>query len=292
MEQSDVVYNLMRMIERVYRCRVCIVDGAGNFLFSQNFPEIDTVHLSPNCHAYKRNNNLFCQRFANVTVREFGMNKKIFCKICPAGFMEIVITVNIPGYKTFNVFAGIFKPFEEKDLPPESLIFKKKNKLPLQEPLTELTTEEFNELFSLMALLGQALTDLFQQQLYESKQYPLVPQVMIRDFINGKFRADISLNDLAKHLGWTPSHTTVRVREYFGKTFTELLNRRRIENAKWLLSNEFPASMAKIAIVSGFRTPSYFFRMFRKYVGMTPIEYRAILEKENKVGQLAPPEDF
>ena len=292
MEQVDVVYNLMRAIERVYRCKICIVDGSGNFLFSRNFPDIDTLHLSPHCNACRRFNELLCMKFEISKVKEFGMNKKVFCKICPAGFMEIVITVNVPGYKTFNVFAGVFAAFDEKDLPPDSLITKKTVSISINEELPRLTKHEFNELFALMSLLEQSLSDLFYKELYESKQYPLVPEIMIRDYINSHFRENISLSDLAQHLGWTPSHTTVRVREYYGKTFTELLNKRRIENAKWLLSNEYPVSMTRIAHVSGFRTASYFFRLFRKYEGMTPVEYRKMLEKENKLGQFAQPENI
>ncbi|MBR2427744.1 MAG: helix-turn-helix transcriptional regulator [Lentisphaeria bacterium] len=293
MEQVDVVYNLIRTIERVYRCRVCIVDGAGNFLFSRNFPDVDTTHLAPACNTFRHQHRSVCRSFDEHSVTQHYFNvKNVFFKICHAGFMEAVTTVVIPGYKMFHVYAGIFKPFAEKDMPPDSLIVKKRLQFAQPDELTVLTPEEFRELPTMMTLLGQELTSLFQKQLYESTQYPLAPQAVIRDFINSQFRRNISLADLARHLGWTPSHTTVRVRGYFGKTFTELLNIRRVENAKWLLSNEYPVPMAGIGKVSGFSTPSYFFRVFRKITGMTPVEYRKMLVENNKLGQMSPPENI
>lgn len=293
MDQVNEIYRLMRMIERVYRCRVCIVDGVGNFLFSMNFPEIDTTHLSPNCNSFRHqgHNQSLCRMCDEFTASQhYSQVKKSFYKICPAGFMEVVGTVAIPGYKMFHVYAGIFKP--RKDMPPDSLIVKNRLAFKGPEKLHELTDEEFEELPVMMSLLTKEITELFQKQLFENKQYPLTPQVMIRSFINRQFRQNISLSDLAKYLGWTPSHTTVRVREYFGKTFTELLNIRRIENAKWLLSNEFPAPLTGIAAVSGFRSPSYFHKVFYKVTGMRPLEYRKYLQETGKVGQEMPPADI
>ena len=64
------------------------------------------------------------------------------------------------------------------------------------------------------------------------------------------------------------------VRKMYGKTFTQLLTERRLENAKWLLRNKALFTISKIAMVSGFRSTPYFHRVFLRAEGVTPSEFR------------------
>jgi YesN/AraC family two-component response regulator len=56
-------------------------------------------------------------------------------------------------------------------------------------------------------------------------------------------------------------------------SFTDFLNKKRIDEASLMLMNPV-ASIAEVATACGFPTVTYFNRIFRKYKGMTPTEYR------------------
>ena len=55
--------------------------------------------------------------------------------------------------------------------------------------------------------------------------------------------------------------------------FTEYLTGIRIETAKRLLS-ERELSIKQVCVDSGYANPNYFSRIFKKYEGKTPSEYR------------------
>ena len=53
----------------------------------------------------------------------------------------------------------------------------------------------------------------------------------------------------------------------------EYLTRRRLQEAKRLLT-ETDIPVAEIGMQTGFSDPGYFSTVFRKYEGVSPIEYR------------------
>jgi AraC-like DNA-binding protein len=61
-------------------------------------------------------------------------------------------------------------------------------------------------------------------------------------------------------------------------TFTEYLSRVRIEKAKSLLGNA-SARITEAASEAGFESIPHFNRVFRKYAGVCPTQYRASLRK-------------
>ena len=92
-------------------------------------------------------------------------------------------------------------------------------------------------------------------------------------FLIDHFAEDINLSDVASSISMTPSAFCKMIKRHTGKTFSQTLNEIRIGHACRLLL-EGDNSMAEVAYMSGFSSPSYFNRMFRNITHSTPLQYR------------------
>ena len=92
-------------------------------------------------------------------------------------------------------------------------------------------------------------------------------------FISEHFAEPLSLEDVAAHVDLSPSYFSTVFKEHTQTSFKEYLNYIRIEESKRLLSNT-DYSIIDIAIAVGFEDQSYFSKVFKKYTGMTPKQYR------------------
>ena len=70
-----------------------------------------------------------------------------------------------------------------------------------------------------------------------------------------------------------PAYFSTLFRQSCGSTFKEYLNIVRIEESKRLLANT-DYSIIDIAVAVGFDNQSYFSKVFKKYTGLTPKQYR------------------
>ena len=82
-----------------------------------------------------------------------------------------------------------------------------------------------------------------------------------------------SRTDLARELELPETIVSRIINHHFGKSFPQLLNERRVEDAKQLL-RETDASIKLIAEEVGFNSTASFNRVFRSLAGMPPSAYR------------------
>ncbi len=82
-----------------------------------------------------------------------------------------------------------------------------------------------------------------------------------------------SRSDMARELGVSEAAISRVISVYFGKSFPQLLNERRIEDAKRLLL-ETKASIRVVAQEVGFNSLPSFNRVFKDLSGTSPSEYR------------------
>ena len=92
-------------------------------------------------------------------------------------------------------------------------------------------------------------------------------------FIEKHYRENIGLQDVAKHTRTSENHLSAIFKEESGMNFLTYLNAVRINHAAHLMK-ETNMNIAEISRDSGFQTPSYFARMFRRFTGKTPSEFR------------------
>lgn len=91
-------------------------------------------------------------------------------------------------------------------------------------------------------------------------------------YIDQNYQKQIVLADLADHLKVSPYHISRLLSASLHKTFTELIAQKRVEASKELLKSG--ERIKEIANIVGFQGQSYYNKIFKKYTGMTPKEYR------------------
>jgi AraC family transcriptional regulator len=95
----------------------------------------------------------------------------------------------------------------------------------------------------------------------------------VLEFIRTHLSEDLSLEVLAQQVGFSPYHFARLVRRTLGASPHQVVLRQRIEHARRMLA-ETALPLARIAGESGFADQSYFTRVFKRYLGVTPRAYR------------------
>ena len=93
------------------------------------------------------------------------------------------------------------------------------------------------------------------------------------EFIEGTLADSIHLDDLAATAGLSAYHFSRKFKMEFGVSPHAFIVERRIERAKALLRRK-SLPLKALAADCGFADQSHFNRIFRKVVGLTPVEYR------------------
>lgn len=92
-------------------------------------------------------------------------------------------------------------------------------------------------------------------------------------YIQSNFGRAVTVRQLAQACSLSPSYFMACFKRAVGLPAMQYLNLVRVENACSLLTNT-KKSVAQIAFESGFENLSNFNRVFKKSVGLTPLQYR------------------
>ncbi len=92
-------------------------------------------------------------------------------------------------------------------------------------------------------------------------------------YIREHFQKDLTLDEVSRAVDISPYYFSKLFKQETGENFIEYLTKVRIGNAKELLKNQ-EYSIKEVCVRSGYGDPNYFSRIFKKYEGVTPSEYR------------------
>lgn len=94
---------------------------------------------------------------------------------------------------------------------------------------------------------------------------------------------NLSVNGIAEQVGVTPSHLSRYFKHQMGAGVLEYIHQSRVELAKDMLKNSPEVKIRDVAVRSGFCNITTFIRVFKKYEGMTPGQYRESLGAKTEV---------
>jgi two-component system response regulator YesN len=124
------------------------------------------------------------------------------------------------------------------------------------------------------------------EKLEDIKCYPSIVKKTKQYIEESYYREELSLNDVAEYVNLSPQHLSRIFKKEMDITFIDYLTNVRIGKAIELFSND-ALKMYEIAEKIGYSSQHYFSSVFKKVIGVSPIEYRnqrKELQRENFYG--------
>lgn len=146
--------------------------------------------------------------------------------------------------------------------------------------LQQLIFKSFDDIISaksleaLKAKINKIIEDIMNQIRSNTPVNKLIQCAL--GYIHSNFTKDISLKNAADELLISPAYLSFLFKQEMKTNFVDYLNNYRIIAAKELLK-DFRLKSYEIAYQIGFQDEKYFFKLFKKYTGLTPSQYRETL---------------
>ncbi len=149
--------------------------------------------------------------------------------------------------------------------------------------LAEDFSKENEHIFSaLMSLFFIRLAKRIKEQLSSDKFSPLLPfseseilfrqRRIVEEFFQKRYNEEVSIDDLAKELCLSVSHTHRVVKKVFNEGFKKTLMKQRLEHACMLIKQK-NLTLTEIAFLCGYTSYNGFLSAFKSHLGKSPKEY-------------------
>jgi two-component system, response regulator YesN len=146
------------------------------------------------------------------------------------------------------------------------------------------TSSAFGKKFGFFDAVQQSETILQLKDHIQQVLFAIIEQMNNRENINklveasiqyikANYSNDIGLETVARIVHITPGYLSLLFKQKTGENFVGFLQRYRVERARELL-NDLGLKCYEVAGLVGYQEEKYFSRIFKKYTGMTPKQYR------------------
>jgi len=126
-------------------------------------------------------------------------------------------------------------------------------------------------------LLNSTANNYDEPLLPKKIKHPLLQKVV--EHLEDNYTIPLSINNISKKAGISSSHLSRLFKENLNISFTQYMNRLRVEKAKELLDDK-SLTINEIMNSVGFSTEQHFFKQFKRYTGTTPGRLRQLYEIE------------
>ncbi len=108
----------------------------------------------------------------------------------------------------------------------------------------------------------------------EQREYSSHKIIAVRQFVQENYGSPLTIHSVAEHFDFSDNYFGAFFKKHMGVGFTEYLTGIRLSHAAELLIST-NMTVGEIAGRTGFSSPEYLARMFRKQYGQTPVQYRS-----------------
>ena len=233
-----------------------------------------------------RENSKFCELIQNkvfnknecfsmdeTKCRECARQKKIISYVCHAGIEEaiapILIENQLVGYAMFGQFRS------SRNLPANVLKTAKANgcQAELMEYFYELPYYNKVKIKNILGLFTILVDYIITKEIVSVKGERLINKTLA--YIEQNINRAITLDEVAANAGRSRSSISHSFRKILGKPFSKVVIEAKLNKAEEYFRNAPHSSIEEVAFKLGYQDPLYFSKLYKKYKGISPSEYRS-----------------
>lgn len=169
--------------------------------------------------------------------------------------------LNLLSYTNINATNPVFSP--------------KQNLSELFEKLYDMQGPEPYHQAQILSIIYDIFSIIMKESVINKKiDYKKYYIAKFIDYIEKNYSNNIQISDIAKYIGISSCQLYRVVTSEFGISPVKFLTEYRINASKIFLKKEKELKIGNISKLCGFSDPLYFSRLFYKYMGISPSEYR------------------
>lgn len=217
-----------------------------------------------------------CQTLDQAKQKESVETESMVCYKCHAGLCEAIAPVMAEGQPAGFVLIGQFRTSGKL---PEGI--RRKCKDPellatVEKAFDKLTYIPPKKLESLLGMFSLLMDYIVTKEMVGLRRDRTLSR--IERYVEEHVREEITLDQVAVHVGRSRSTVSHLVRRKLGMTFKNLVIDRKLKYAEKLMREHPEYSIEETATHAGFNDPFYFSRIYRKYRKIAPSEYRRVMK--------------
>lgn len=107
---------------------------------------------------------------------------------------------------------------------------------------------------------------------HKNKTYTDEVEKAIQYIYNNIFK-QLSLEEISEHVYLSPNYLSTKFKHETGISLSDFINKTKIDESKYLLAHS-NTKISDIALIFNFCNQSYYNRIFKRYTGITPSEFK------------------
>mgnify|MGYP006067067527 CR=1 FL=1 len=263
MEYSSL-YQLITCLEYGTRVHINVVFLGNTGNYKTKLPAEKVTHSKPFCEFMKSTPKGFERCFAckNFALHKAITGRKPFGGFCFNGIYEYCCPVIEKGNVTAVIFIGNILADPLKISPAQ------------MERFSQTFERNFPEEMCVQfgCILENQIKLLIEEYADRKTEFdPLITN--IKNFIEESLYHDISVRHIASVFNYDEKYIGRVFKRHTGKTIKEYMNIKRLKKAEELLKNT-KLSITEVSGKAGFNNVTYFNRIFKRYLHVSPMEYR------------------
>lgn len=207
------------------------------------------------------------------------LNWSLFSKLIKAKDLEQLYAAIDAEFEHYQTLDGVTPEYIQSMAIEMMIRFKMELKEIKQADQPELFKAGFTQIMQaetiegLSSVVKEAAT-LTVDSLMRDVKSPIIQ--LLLGYVHENYAQALSLKSLSQQYNIHPVYLGHLFQKETNETFTEYINKYRIGKAKEMLK-ETNLKVQEIALQVGYWETGYFYKQFKKYVGISPTDYKGLL---------------
>ena len=235
-------------------------------------------HHTPYCTCIREQDGCVerCTQSNLIHMKEVSKNRTITCYTCHGGLMEAILPIVYEDVLIAYIQIGQFQDAEHRYSSKEQLPavaerygIRYEHLLALYEQLPVVAEERLHSLCHIVDILVKSF---WEDGLIRSHRSML--SIKIEHYVDEHLGEKISLGQICNQFFISKNTAYQLFHDEFDTTVNDFIIAKRLKRARELLKSHPDLNVTEIASRCGFHDYNYFIRLFKKQIGITPLQLR------------------